>query len=70
EDNGPGLTERAVATIFEPHVTSKSSGTSLGLGLSICRALVVRLGGTITVQSVPRERTCFRVLLPIADPSK
>jgi len=70
EDNGPGLTERAVATIFEPHVTTKSSGTSLGLGLSICRALVVRLGGTISVQSVPRERTCFRVLLPVADPSK
>jgi two-component system NtrC family sensor kinase len=70
EDNGPGLYPPALATIFEPHVTSKATGTSLGLGLSICRALVLRLGGTIAVQSVPRERTCFRVTLPIADTTK
>lgn len=64
EDNGPGFPGEALATAFEPHVTSKNSGTSLGLGLSICRALVERLGGTIELSSVPDERTCFRVTLP------
>ena len=68
EDNGPGLSEAAMATVFEPHVTTKATGTSLGLGLSICRALVRRLGGTISIESVPNERTCFRVTLPIAEP--
>jgi signal transduction histidine kinase len=66
EDNGPGFSPDAVATAFEPHVTSKKSGTSLGLGLSICRALVERLGGTIELHSVPDEKTCFRVKLPSA----
>ena len=69
EDNGPGLTPSAMAMIFEPHVTTKLSGTSLGLGLSICRALVARLGGTISVESLPFERTCFRVTFPIAEPA-
>ena len=69
EDNGPGLSPSAAATIFDPHVTTKISGTSLGLGLSICRALVARLGGTISVESVPFERSCFRVTLPIAEPA-
>ncbi|HEX6765049.1 MAG TPA: HAMP domain-containing sensor histidine kinase [Polyangiaceae bacterium] len=65
EDNGPGLAPAAAKAAFEPHVTSK--GSSLGLGLSISRALVERLGGTIAVSSVPNERTCFRVTLPAAD---
>jgi C4-dicarboxylate-specific signal transduction histidine kinase len=65
EDNGPGLSAEVVASVFEPHVTSKG-GTSLGLGLSICHALVERLGGTISVNSVANERTCFRVTLPVA----
>jgi signal transduction histidine kinase len=67
EDNGPGLPPHVAATIFEPHVTTKTSGTSLGLGLSICRALVLKLGGTIAVESVPGKRTCFRVTLPLAE---
>jgi signal transduction histidine kinase len=70
EDNGPGLSENAMANVFEAHVTSKATGTSLGLGLSICRALVRRLGGTISIESVPNERTCFRVTLPLAEPAR
>ena len=66
EDNGPGFSPESVSTAFEPHVTSKTSGTSLGLGLSICRALVERLGGTIELHSIPDETTCFRVTLPSA----
>jgi signal transduction histidine kinase len=66
EDNGPGFSPEGLATAFDAHVTSKKSGTSLGLGLSICRGLVERLGGTIELSSVPDERTCFRVTLPSA----
>jgi two-component system, NtrC family, sensor kinase len=67
EDNGPGLSPEAAATVFEPHVTSKTTGSSLGLGLSICRALVERFGGSISVDSVPNERTVFCVTLPVAE---
>jgi two-component system C4-dicarboxylate transport sensor histidine kinase DctB len=69
EDNGPGISAAAQATVFDMHVTSKQSGSSLGLGLSICRALAERLHGTISVSSIPEERTCFRVELPF-EPSK
>jgi signal transduction histidine kinase len=66
EDNGPGLSPTEVSQAFELHAASKTSSTSLGLGLAICRALVERAGGTITVDSIPNERTRFRVTLPIA----
>jgi signal transduction histidine kinase len=66
EDNGPGLDESAVQKLFEPHFTSKHSGTSLGLGLAISRALAERIGGWISVASTPGVGTCFRVVLPIA----
>jgi signal transduction histidine kinase len=65
-DNGPGLSEADATRVFEPHVTTKSSGSSLGLGLSICRALAEKVGGSISVKSVPNERTTFRVVLPVA----
>jgi signal transduction histidine kinase len=65
-DNGPGLNEADAARIFEPHVTTKVSGSSLGLGLSICRALAESAGGGISITSVPNERTTFRVVLPLA----
>jgi two-component system, NtrC family, sensor kinase len=55
--------------VFEPHFTSKMSGTSLGLGLSICRAMVERLGGTISLRSTPGEGTCFRVVFPTSSPA-
>jgi two-component system, NtrC family, sensor kinase len=66
EDNGPGLDEAAAARVFEPHFTSKMSGTSLGLGLSICRSMVEKLGGTISLRSTPGEGTRFRVEFPIS----
>lgn len=66
EDNGPGFAPTQTGQVFEPHATWKSSSTSLGLGLAICRALVERAGGTISVESVPNMLTCFRVMLPIA----
>jgi two-component system, NtrC family, sensor kinase len=65
-DNGPGLAPELEEVIFEPQVTGKSAGSSLGFGLSICRSLVTELGGSISVSSVPGERTCFRVVLPAA----
>jgi two-component system, NtrC family, sensor kinase len=68
-DNGPGLDPLTAAKVFEPHYTRKPRQGSLGLGLSICRALVERVGGSISVTSAPGERTSFRVELPSAGPA-
>ncbi|WP_428265430.1 sensor histidine kinase [Haliangium sp.] len=63
-DSGPGVPEAEVKRIFEPFVTTKVSGT--GLGLAVCKHLVVSFGGSIDVSPGPGGRgACFRVVIPI-----
>jgi two-component system sensor kinase FixL len=50
-DTGPGIVAEVAARLFQPFVTSKSSG--MGVGLSICRTIVESHGGRIWVESVP-----------------
>lgn len=50
-DNGPGIADHALDTIFEPFRTTKSKGT--GLGLPIARKIVEAHGGTIVARSTP-----------------
>jgi two-component system nitrogen regulation sensor histidine kinase GlnL len=61
-DNGPGVPEDIVAHLFEPFVTTKSSGT--GLGLALVAKIINDHGGVIECDSLPR-RTAFRILLPM-----
>jgi two-component system nitrogen regulation sensor histidine kinase GlnL len=61
-DNGPGVSEDIKAHLFDPFVTTKSSGT--GLGLALVAKIVGDHGGIIECDSGPR-RTVFRVLLPM-----
>jgi len=53
------------ANLFEPFVSSKSSGS--GLGLALVAKVIGDHGGIIEFESHPR-RTMFRVLLPLAAP--
>jgi signal transduction histidine kinase len=63
-DSGPGIPDEVRPHLFEPFVTSKPPGAGSGLGLSICRHIVVnRHGGRIDAESAP-GRTTFRVVLP------
>jgi two-component system, NtrC family, sensor kinase len=62
-DNGPGIPERDFAKIFEPLYTTKPE--ALGLGLTISRTVVSRLGGTISVRNVPGRGAAFTVELPL-----
>ena len=62
EDNGPGIPEDMLPTIFLPMVTGRADGT--GLGLTIAQSIITRHGGTLVCSSEP-GRTCFTVYLPM-----
>jgi len=61
KDNGPGVPEDLMPHLFEPFVTSKPTGT--GLGLALVAKIIGDHGGIIECESQPR-RTTFRVLMP------
>ncbi len=49
EDTGEGIREEHLSKIFDPFFTTKRRGT--GLGLSLCRRIVLQHGGNLTAQS-------------------
>ncbi|MFL5806322.1 MAG: ATP-binding protein [Roseiflexaceae bacterium] len=65
-DDGPGIPDSEMHTIFEPFYTTKRRAT--GLGLAISYSIVERHGGLLSVRS-GGEQTTFRVTLPALDES-
>ncbi len=64
EDNGPGVPAGDQERIFQRFYRSEGGHASgSGLGLAIARELAGRMGGTVTVESVP-GRTVFALTLP------
>jgi two-component system nitrogen regulation sensor histidine kinase GlnL len=63
EDNGPGVPPEILPILFDPFVTTKASGS--GLGLALVAKIVGDHGGVIDSESRP-GRTRFRILLPVA----
>lgn len=61
EDNGSGIPDGMAAHLFDPFVSSKPSGT--GLGLALVAKIVRDHGGLIECDSIPKQ-TLFRMLLP------
>ncbi|EMT44874.1 two-component system sensor histidine kinase NtrB [Anoxybacillus flavithermus] len=62
-DSGKGIPQDMQATMFEPFMTTKPSGT--GLGLTIVKRIVENHGGTIALHDSSEKGTTFVIRLPI-----
>lgn len=69
-DNGPGIAPQAQARLFTPFTRlDKARAAGYGLGLSIVKRMMEKLGGEVGVHSVIGEGTTFFFTLPEAPPT-
>jgi PAS domain S-box-containing protein len=63
-DNGKGVDPTTLHQLFDPYLDGRPTGVATGLGLSLCRAIIEGIGGTINATSNLGVGTTFRVVLP------
>ena len=59
-DNGSGISSDLQGRIFEPFFTTRDGGGNVGLGLSVAKAMVEGLGGTLEL-SFQADHTVARI---------
>jgi len=65
-DNGVGLSNEVMGTLFQPFKSNKHRG--LGLGLSLCRTIVEAHGGALYAAQRPEGGAVFTMELPVPTP--
>ncbi|MCC6953959.1 MAG: sensor histidine kinase KdpD [Deltaproteobacteria bacterium] len=66
-DRGPGIDEGDEKRIFEKLYRGSASGQGFGLGLTISRAILTVLGGTIEAENRPEGGARFSVARPVTE---
>ncbi|ACU60166.1 PAS/PAC sensor signal transduction histidine kinase [Chitinophaga pinensis DSM 2588] len=66
-DNGIGFDQSNAQNIFRTYyrLNSKDQYEGTGLGLSLCRKIVERHGGTIEAEGIAGEGALFKIVLPV-----
>ena len=64
EDNGIGISEKSLPKIFDMFYRATSSVAGTGLGLYICKEMITKLGGTISIDSKLGEGTTVTIRIP------
>jgi PAS domain S-box-containing protein len=65
EDTGVGIVKEDIPRLFDMFYSKKPNVKGVGLGLSVSYGIIKRHGGTIEVESIPSEGTCFKIILPV-----
>ena len=71
QDRGMGMTAEQLGRLFQPFERLGAERTKIpgtGLGLVIARSMVIEMGGTLSVQSLPRQGTTVTLQLRQAEP--
>jgi PAS domain S-box-containing protein len=68
EDEAGGIAEEDLPHLFERFYTGKGSSGGTGLGLPICKDLVEKMDGEISIHSEKGVGTAVRIELPEAEP--
>jgi signal transduction histidine kinase len=63
-DSGPGVPAELTDTVFRPFVTTKATGT--GLGLAVVKRIIDAHHGELALSSVVGEGATFSLWLPVA----
>jgi signal transduction histidine kinase len=69
-DTGVGILKECLSNIFEPFYTTKKTGSSVGLGLSVVYGIIRDHKGSIKVDSTVGQGTVFTVRLPAIKPEE
>jgi PAS domain S-box-containing protein len=69
-DNGEGIPEEILNSIFDPYFTTKSAGKGTGMGLAVVHGIVESYGGKILVDSVVGRGTTVTIYLPMSQRAK
>ncbi|TKB56049.1 ATP-binding protein [Ferrimonas aestuarii] len=64
-DNGHGMSEQTLANATEGFFTTRRTEGGLGLGLAICKRIMLEHNGKLVLQSQPEQGTCVQMWLPI-----
>jgi two-component system, NtrC family, sensor kinase len=68
QDTGCGIPEENLTKIFEPFFSTKAVGVGTGMGLYISSTIIVKLEGSMTVESELGKGTSFTITLPVKNP--
>lgn len=63
-DTGKGMTKEFLENLFTPFVQENNKNEGAGLGLTISKHIVESMNGTISVDSILSQGTCFTIQLP------
>ncbi len=67
-DNGPGVPDEIGSRAFEPFATTKPPGQGTGLGLPLCRAILLEHAGNVTLSARPGGGTVAELVWPVGGP--
>jgi two-component sensor histidine kinase len=65
KDNGSGIDDDVIKNIFEPYFTMKSTEKNFGLGLTYCKNVIEKHGGSIKAKSIRGSGTTITILFPL-----